>query len=271
MLRKLYYTLPPSLRLLARKVVYFPIDLFSSDATMPPKGLIYTGGGDFKKTGEEWRQFFIERGQLQKEHNVLDIGSGIGRMALPLTKYLTSGNYHGFEAMKVGVDWCQKNISKRHANFHFKHVPLHNDLYNADGIDAATYQFDYPVTTFHMACAISVFTHMIPTELENYLQETAKALKPGGRLVATFFILDEETEALMKKNNSSFTFAYNYGDYWLMDDKVVSANVAYQRPYLLEMVKKAGFELEHEVKGSWCGREKEIELGYQDVLVLRRS
>ncbi|MFK7810505.1 MAG: class I SAM-dependent methyltransferase, partial [Saprospiraceae bacterium] len=277
MLRKIYYRLPPAVRLLARKLVYLPTDLLRSDTIAPPKGLIYTGGGDFIKTGEDWRAFFIEHGKLEKHHNALDIGSGIGRMALPLTSYLTKGTYHGFEAMKVGVDWCKENIEKKHSNFHFKHVPLHNDLYNADGIDAATYEFDYPANHFHLAFAISVFTHMIPEELENYLKETAKVLKPGGRLAATFFILDEESEALMKKPNQStaasltgnaFTFDYHYGNYSLMDDKVKSANVAFQREYLMELVAKYGFVLEREIKGSWCGRKKEEEIGYQDVLVL---
>ncbi len=269
-LRKLYYWLPPSLRLAVRKIVYLPTDLFRTNYRVPPKGLIYTGRGDFIKHGEAWLDFFIKYGSLQKEHNVLDIGSGIGRIALPLSEYLT-GEYRGFEAMKVGAEWCIKNIASKHSNFQFKYVPLHNDLYNSKGKDAAKYDFEYPHEYFDMACSISVFTHMIPEEVVNYLKQAALVLKPGGYLVATFFILDEESLALMKTDKASFSFAHSYGEYALMSKKVKSANVAYRRNYLLNLLNKTGFEVKHEVKGSWCGRRRKMPIGFQDILVLKKN
>ena len=268
MLRKIYYWLPPALRLWVRRLVYLPRDLFRGPSEMPPEGLIYTGSGDFKRQGAEWVQFFRDHGGLKPDSDVLDIGSGIGRMALPLSRFL-EGRYEGFEAMKVGVDWCREHIEARHANFHFKHVPLFNDLYNSDGIDAAAYVFEYPDDSFDFACAISVFTHMTPGEVENYLRQTKRVLREGGHLTATFFILDEESEAMSRTNPSGFVFRHDFGHYALMDKKVKSANVAFRRAYLEQLVKDAGFERAYEVKGAWCGREKGMYIGFQDVWVLR--
>lgn len=266
-IRKVFYALPPKLRFWTRKVFYTPKDLLSNNSEAPPKGLIYTGSGDFIKQGIAWRDFFIEFANLKKDHHFLDIGSGIGRIALPLTKYL-SGNYFGFEAMKEGVNWCQKNISNKYPNFSFKHVPLFNDLYNSTGINAAEYDFEYPANQFDVACSISVFTHMLPAEVDNYLRQSQRVLKPGGRLVATFFMLDEESKSLQEKNDSSFTFDHHFEHYALMSKKVKAANVAFQRSYLENLFHQYGFEIAHEVKGFWCGREKQHEVGFQDILVL---
>lgn len=175
-LRKLYYFINPEMRLWIRKIYFLPHTIFSENTELaPPKSLIYTGSGDFLKQGKEWKDFFQEQG-LKPEHSFLDIGSGIGRIALGLVNFL-KGEYKGFEAMEIGAKWCQKNISPKFPNFDFKFVDLHNDLYNSDGINSAEYKFDYPAEFFDFACSISVFTHMIDTEVDNYLQETAKVMK----------------------------------------------------------------------------------------------
>jgi ubiquinone/menaquinone biosynthesis C-methylase UbiE len=40
----------------------------------------------------------------------------------------------------------------------------------------------------------SLFTHIRPAEVENYLREMARVLKPGGRCLAAFFMLNEGRE-----------------------------------------------------------------------------
>ena len=43
-----------------------------------------------------------------------------------------------------------------------------------------------------MAVAHSLFPYLLAEEFEHYAAEIARVLKPGGRLLATFFLLDEE-------------------------------------------------------------------------------
>ena len=79
-LRKLYYFLPPAWRFLARRLYYLPVDLYEGwsgrrDALTPPRGLIYTGSGDFRAQGEKMRNDLIELAGLQPHHRVLDVGS----------------------------------------------------------------------------------------------------------------------------------------------------------------------------------------------------
>lgn len=262
MLRKLYYKLPPALRFAVRWLYYLPADLTDPPPPMvPPRRLIYTGRGDFLKQGEAWLEFFKDQG-LQPHYDFLDIGSGIGRIARALTSYLT-GTYQGFDAVKTGVTWCQRHISRMHPNFHFTHVPLYNDLYRASGLSAADYRFPYADETFDFACAISVFTHLLPEETENYLKETARVLKPKGKLVATFFLIN----GALSERTGAFSFPHRRGHYALMDASVQHANVAYDHAYLLSFSESVGLKLSTHIHGSWRDGVVGHTVAFQDVLV----
>ena len=76
---------------------------------------------------------FTKIGGLKPNHRVLDIGSGIGRMAIPLTEHLTSGSYEGFDIVPTGINWCKENIEKRFPNFKFTLTSISNDLYTESG------------------------------------------------------------------------------------------------------------------------------------------
>ena len=42
---------------------------------------------------------------------MLDVGCGTGRMAVPLTGYLSDEEYEGFDLMPEVIEWCQENIT----------------------------------------------------------------------------------------------------------------------------------------------------------------
>ncbi|HNL07117.1 MAG TPA: class I SAM-dependent methyltransferase, partial [Chitinophagales bacterium] len=207
---------------------------------------------------------------LQPNSKVLDIGSGIGRIAIPLSGFLTTeGQYCGFDAVEQGVVWCQENIGKQHPNFDFKYINLFNDLYKSAGIEAASFVFPYHDNAFDMACAISVFTHLLPEETLNYLEQTYRVLAKDGYLVATFFLLNDESRRQMEQE-STFNFRYYFGNYSLMDKQVKAANVAYNEDFLLEAIQKIGFTHSTTIRGYWCGNNKGNDNDFQDILVLRK-
>ena len=48
-------------------------------------------------------------------NSVLDVGCGIGRMAIPLARYLnTDGKYEGFDIIPENIAWCQRAITPRY-------------------------------------------------------------------------------------------------------------------------------------------------------------
>ena len=271
--RKLYYVLSPDLRLKARKMYYAPSDIIQKvtrkkGEIVPPRGMIFTGSGDFLDSGKRYVKIFEKYGGLKPNHNVLDIGSGIGRMAIPLMPFLDkTAKYEGFDVMKVGVDWCQKNISTITPNFNFTHVPLKNDLYTNDGDDSEDFQFPYDDNSFDFCFLTSVFTHMTDKQVENYLSEIHRVLKPQGRCLATFFILNEKAK---HDSNAEFLFPYDYGHYRLMDDKVKSANVAYNQDYLEAFANKIDLKIEAFHFGFWSHQRKKEALDFQDIVVFEK-
>ncbi len=233
---------------------------------IPPSGLIYTGRGDFDRVGKYWLDRFIREGGLKPDFSVLDIGSGIGRMALPMTRFLTTGKYEGFDAVLQGVEWCKSHIQKDYPNFNFKYVDLDNDLYKSKGANAAEYRFEYPDESFDFAISISVFTHMIEDEVVNYLRETSRVLKKGGILFSTFFILPENFNSGLQ----AFDFPYSCGNYSLMDKNVKSANVAYKVSFIREICCQTGFNIELYQNGYWQSNVAQSDNDFQDVLILKK-
>jgi ubiquinone/menaquinone biosynthesis C-methylase UbiE len=274
--RKIYYALNPKQRFWARRLVYLPVDVYEKitgkrDALTPPKGMIFIGPGDFKKIGAELVENFKELGELQPHHRVLDIGSGIGRIAIPLTQYLSNeGSYEGFDVVKMGVDWCQKKITPKYSNFKFQHIPLRNDLYNLDAKEGASdIQFPYDNEEFDFIVLTSVFTHMQQKEVENYLKEISRVLKPTGTCFATFFIIDEASEKHLQETKEPF-FTYKYDTYYLHDDKVKDANIAYKIDFIEDTLAKNSLCLAKRHNGWWAGGDKNQHYNFQDICIIKK-
>lgn len=275
-LRSLYYAISPKSRFLVRKIYYFPADFWNSlnrskNKYEPKKGDIFIGSGDFLSQGKHHLELLKEYTSLQPDYSVLDVGCGIGRAAVPLTQYLsTKGKYEGFDVVKKGIDWCRKNISKDFPNFNFQHISLNNDLYNLTNQKAENFKFPYEDNSFDTVFLFSVFTHMQPKEVQNYLNEIYRVLKTDGKCLSTFFLYDDQNEAYISKENKGFCFPYPKENYRLMNEKVPSANIAFKEELLFEMIKTSQLKLENKIYGTWSNRAVKDLFDYQDILILKK-
>ncbi len=274
-LREIYYRLSPNMRLLARKIYYRPMDIMDSlrgkrNKYVPPKGDIFIGSGDFEKQGNRQLDLLKKYIFLKNEDSILDIGCGIGRTAIPLTKYLNkNGRYEGFDVVEKGIKWCNSRIKKDFPNFNFTYVPLENDLYNNSKNQASKFVFPYENDTFHKVFLFSVFTHMQIDEIENYLKEIERVLKPDGYCLATFFIYNEKTEKEISDKNK-FAFPVKKDGYRLMDEKVKSANVAISESKLEEMISNTNLSKINLIHGYWKSKkDNSSDQDFQDMLVLK--
>lgn len=272
--RRLYYWLSPDMRRLARRLVYFPFDLWDTITgkrlpMVPPRGMIFTGSGDFVSSGKQLVDLCIIQTQLQPHHQVLDVGCGIGRLAVALTSYLNNqGTYSGFDVVNDGIQWCKQEITSRFPNFQFIHTPLRNDLYNLSTSQRAEqFVFPYANNSFDLVVLTSVFTHMQPAEVQHYLKEIKRVLKPGGKCLATFFVIDEETITQIEHRPDVMQFEYEYENYYLHDEKVKDANIAFKWNALQQMSSNADLSINTFNKGWWRGTERSNSFNFQDVLI----
>ena len=268
-------TLPRQLLRRLKRLLLLPMDgvdrlLGRRGELVPPRHLNFAGGGDFEAIGDEFLRYFVELGGLNPAHRVLEVGSGIGRMARPLTSYLVSGSYEGVDIVPQGIRWCQTNVSARYPNFRFQLADVRNLMYNPQGsCEAAEYRFPFADGDFDFAYLTSVFTHMRKREIERYLFEIARTLRPGGRCLATYFFLNDEARGLMEAGRSSMDFRHALNGCWTDDKDVPEHAVAFEEGYVRQFYQDLGFIVETVRYGAWCGRPEY--LSYQDIMVARKG
>lgn len=256
-----------------RWVYYSSLDVYDSltrrrDELTPPRQMLYAGYGDFKATGEEFLEYFIKLSDLKSDERVLDVGCGFGRMAIPLAKYLNEkGNYEGIDITNKGIKWCQKNISLQYSNFHFQLVDVFNKYYNPSGkYKAFEYKLPYQDKSFDFVFLTSVFTHMLPRDIENYFSEVARVLRRGGRCLITFFLLNKESLGLIGIGSSTLDFCYVFKDYRTINADVPENAVAYDEKYIRRLYDQYGLDIKSPIHyGSWSGRKNF--LSYQDIII----
>jgi SAM-dependent methyltransferase len=206
---------------------------------------------------------------LRPDDRVLDVGCGIGRVAVPLTRYLSDdGAYEGLDIVSDAVTWCTENITATHPNFRFRHTPVHNDRYNPSGVlRDGEYEFPYADASFDVVILTSVFTHMLPAGVSQYVREIGRVIRPGGHALITMFLLNTESDDLRTRPGSAFSFAHNRGTYSIQTVDPPEAAVAYREEFVHGELASAGFDLDVQY-GSWCGREA---TDLQDVIVATRA
>jgi SAM-dependent methyltransferase len=263
---------------MARRVYYLPLDAIDAltgrrGPMIPPRGRIFIGSGDFVKTGNEILDQLTGLAGLKPEHRVLDVGCGIGRVALPLTGFLNEkGSYEGFDIVKSAITWCKNRISTRYPYFGFTHIDLRNDLYNLTTDERARdFVFPYEDAEFDLVFLTSVFTHMVLDDVENYLDQISRVLKPGGTCFATFFIINEEAGTCMKESGLAW-FETRLEHHYLLHARVKEANVAFDEDYLChQMIGGRGFTLDQVHYGFWSGRQKTDLGNFQDICIFKKS
>ena len=171
--------------------------------------------------------------------------------------------------MPDGIKWCQNNY-KKFSNFHFEYTPIKNDLYNLSAQTLAKeFQFPYINHFFDLAISISVFTHMQEKEVENYLFEISRILKPGKFCFSSFFIIDKERKVKINSREKSF-FKYEFDNYFLHNKRVKDANIACKLEAVEKMANHASLKIFKYMPGWWNNGEQNLKFDFQDVLILQK-
>lgn len=243
-----------------------------TDLTPPRRYRRYVGDGDFHKVGQEFLGYLKELADLQPDSRVLDIGCGIGRIAVALTNYISpGGSYEGFDIVPIGVEWCQKHITPRYPNFRFTQADIFNKFYYPKGTQQSdSYEFPYGSDSFDVVVLTSVFTHMLPDDVDHYLSEMRRVLKPGGKVLMTFFILDDFSLRSIEAKTTAIPFGASHGTYRLMSEEFPEMAIGFNEPFVRELVRKNELLLQGPILfGAWSGRSESR--SFQDIVVASKA
>jgi SAM-dependent methyltransferase len=207
----------------------------------------------------------------------VEVGCGVGRMAMPLTRVLTPADrYLGFDIDKSLIDWARDNISARFPHFQFQHLDVWEEALNPDGrLSVADIRFPVADASVDRIVLWSVFTHLLRPEVQHYLREFRRILKDDGLIFATCFVLSPHVLAKARADAPTifqlgFRHPPEHGCF-VNDPAAPRMAVGYTPEALEEMVAAAGLRFTRPfVRGAWSGRHPDPESA-QDGMVLARA
>jgi SAM-dependent methyltransferase len=251
----------------------------SLEEFIPPPEL-FTARENYALVAQNLFDVLVEVSGLRAGERVLDVGCGTGRVAAPLLDHLgPEGSYEGFDRDPSRIDWCNEHIAALHPNFRFQTVSVFNSRRQKGDLPAGHVSFPYADAEFDLVFLFSVFTHMLPDGVERYLAEIGRVLKPGGRSVITWFLLNDESRQALEEqhdersdrasNAHKSRFSHDLGVCRVADRSRPEAVVAFDERFVLETYARSGLAVEQPIRyGSWIGRERT--LINQDLVVARR-
>jgi len=185
--------------------------------------------------------FIFGNGYAGFDSTIVDIGSGVGKTALTLRDFnyngvRFTGRYHGFDVDQEMVAWCRQAFPSD--RFEFRHVDVRSSVYNPDG-RATPRPLEVAAGTVDLVVAQSLFSHLLEDDVRYYLGEAHRMLGPGGRLMATFFCLEDLKDK--KLLGGRWTFEHQVGDARVENREYPESAVSYPRAWMLDAARDAGF------------------------------
>lgn len=241
---------------------------------VPPSHRNQSGSnqGGFLEMGFTLMQAMAGEG-LTETSNVLDIGCGVGRVALPLTQFLnTTAAYFGIDINLSAISWCHEHITQVYPNFEFAVVNARNPQYGN--------HFEYGQSTmreaglplhqsrrFDTVIATSLFTHLLWPDVEFYIERIAHHLREGGFAYTTWFLIDDRARASIEAGTSQFDFDLRPdAQTYLLKRKTYSEAIGHDADAVLRLAARHGLVPRRPPQfGGWSQRKPG-----QDTVVLVR-
>ena len=268
---RVFEVTPRLFRRTVQRLWYLPLDLLDlvmgrRHPLLPPRGYRFDGAEAFERVGVEMLGLFRSQAKLRPDAQVLDVGSGIGRIAIPLTSFLGSdGGYVGLDINRSDISWCKK-ITQSFPDFRFVHADVHSVEYNPTGsVSASDFRMPFPSESFDFVCAISLFTHLMEGAAVNYVREIARVLKPGGTCFLTFFLMNGASHQAVAEGKTLLRFTHQDGLSYSHDPENPEAAIAFDEEVVLSTLVHLGLEVARPVYGYWASGSGLPT--YQDIVV----
>lgn len=212
---------------------------------------------------------------LKRDSRVLDIGCGCGRVARPLSGFLIPpGSYDGFDVDEAAITYCA-GAYRDLSNFRFAWEDVKTARYNPGGhLTSREFRFPYESASFDFVNLTSVMTHLLPADVNSYLSELHRVLRPSGKAWVTFFLLSDRARRAALGSPSTFRFPYPYGIHRVEILTDPEAGICHDEAFIWAAYKTANLRADRVFWGSWLGGAPDIATPFanlQDVVITSRA
>lgn len=242
-------TYNPAFKAASRVFDLLPALMFRELRSIPPNYLrIRVGVGNdvfsnqikYLTAGKNFWFYMLANGYVTLDSTIVDIGCGCGRFAHHLRDYVCSGErfsgrYHGIDIDHEMLDWCRRHFDAE--RFTFTQSTHRSSVYRNDRAGDASFELPFQSASANLVFSTSLYTHLLPDELENYTREAFRVLKPGGVMAMYVFSVDHPPHSFGNRH----TFVHRLGKAFVESVENPEAAVAYEEEYLLDLVRAIGF------------------------------
>jgi ubiquinone/menaquinone biosynthesis C-methylase UbiE len=228
----------------------------------------------FLRTGRQFRDACIELAELQTNSRVLDVGCGVGRLAVALVDYLVDGTYDGTDVARSSIDWCTEHIGNPHTNFSFHLIEAVNQHYAPEHTSSASrVPFPFDDAQFDVVFANSLYTHLLADDTTHYLREMARVLAAGGRMLVSIFLLNDAARAglITGQSVNGWTLESRVAQAYVEKPENPEAVVAYDESFIRGVLDDLplSYQIHH---GRWSGGHEtpHTHFGNKDIIVAER-
>lgn len=213
-------------------------------------------------------------------NRILDIGCGTGLLGIAAEPFIgKGGKYTGLDVMKNDIDFCRSHYPPE--NYEFIHFDVANPAYAPEQKGSMA---RWPVAddSIDLVTALSVWTHLREEDALFYFAEIGRVLKPGGKAIVTFFLLDDiYRDSLGIRTGDPGRFHMTRQDQWIFDQPTYGSDawfhlgwtrvpedaIGVTRDGLQRLLGGSDLQLVVHHQGNW----KEIPgVFFQDVLVFEK-
>jgi SAM-dependent methyltransferase len=217
----------------------------------------------------------------KKGNKILDVGCGTGLVGIAGEPFLgKNGNYVGIDVIKKDIDFCQSHYPS--PPFEFIHFNINNPIY-APFQKNKNLQWPLSNSSFDLVTALSVWTHLKEEDALFYIKEVNRILKPSGKAIITFFLLDELYQSnLSMRSNELGRYHMTSQEKWIFEKPAYGSDAWFYPKWaqvpesaigitevgLNRLISTGELEIMKHYQGNW----KEVPGAFfQDVLIFKKG
>ncbi len=159
----------------------------------------------------------------KQDNMILDVGCGTGLLGIASEPFLgDKGKYVGMDVSQKDLEFCRNNYTD--PGYSFLHLDVNNPAYAPDQ-SGAKLKWEVSNNSFDLVTALSVWTHFAEEDALFYFEEVKRVLRPGGKAIITFFLLDSEYEqGLPVRSGNAGRYHMTPQDKWVFDQAVYGSD-----------------------------------------------